>query len=117
MNDLAPSVLRGRYNAVFTLSAQVGPVIGPAIAGVTLGHRYGTGLFVGLFAACLTGALLARLSRRLVPSGPTESLRRDGEHSLYALAFFLDPLLNRTAAGSCLLVESSAGNDARQKSP
>jgi MFS family permease len=36
VNDLAPPALRGRYNAVFTLSWQFGPVFGPAVAGFML---------------------------------------------------------------------------------
>ena len=64
VNDIAPDELRGRYNAVFTLSWQIGPVIGPAIAGAALGDAY----LVALAAACGACALLARLLARIVPT-------------------------------------------------
>jgi MFS family permease len=51
VNDLAPEALRGRYNAVFALSQQLGPVLAPVLGGFALGH--GLGLpYLGLLAAC-----------------------------------------------------------------
>ncbi|RIV16722.1 MFS transporter, partial [Alicyclobacillaceae bacterium I2511] len=41
VNNLAPASLRGRYNAVFGLSWQVGSILGPALAGVALGQGDG----------------------------------------------------------------------------
>jgi MFS family permease len=67
VNDLAPNTLRGRYNAVFTLSWQVGPVIGPALAGFMLGRGLGDELLLLLTAACLAVALCVPWLRRLVP--------------------------------------------------
>jgi MFS family permease len=68
VNDVAPDELRGRYNAVFTLSWQIGPVIGPAIAGVALGHGQGDAYLLAIAAACGACALLARLLARIVPT-------------------------------------------------
>jgi len=42
INDLADEDLRGRYNAVFNLSAQIGQILGPAITGWLLGGGNGT---------------------------------------------------------------------------
>jgi MFS family permease len=68
VNDIAPDELRGRYNAVFTLSWQIGPVIGPALAGAALGHGRGDAYLVALAAACGGCALLVRLLARIVPT-------------------------------------------------
>ena len=67
VNDLAPSALRGRYNAVFTLSWQIGPVVGPALAGLMLGHGLGAEFLLLLAAACLAAAGAMLWLRRLVP--------------------------------------------------
>jgi MFS family permease len=68
VNDLAPSTLRGRYNAVFTLSWQIGPVIGPALAGLMLGHGFGDEFLLALALVCLAVAASMRWLRRLVPT-------------------------------------------------
>jgi MFS family permease len=67
VNDLAPAALRGRYNAVFTLSWQVGPVLGPAMAGFLLGRGLGDELLLLLAAGCLAAAAFARRLGRVVP--------------------------------------------------
>ena len=67
VNDLAPSALRGRYNALFTLSWQIGPVIGPALAGFMLGRSLGDELLLLLAGACVAAALAANRLKRLVP--------------------------------------------------
>jgi MFS family permease len=67
VNDLAPNALRGRYNAVFALSWQVGPVMGPALAGLMLGRDLGDELLVLLAAVCLTVAAGVPWLGRLVP--------------------------------------------------
>jgi MFS family permease len=57
VNDLAPEAQRARWNAVYNLSNQVGPVIGPAVGGAVLAGGHGAALFVGLAVACaLAGA-------------------------------------------------------------
>jgi MFS family permease len=68
VNDLAPSALRGRYNAVFTLSWQVGSVIGPTVAGLMLGHGLGDELLVLFIVVCLAVAAAVPLLRPLVPA-------------------------------------------------
>jgi MFS family permease len=67
VNDLAPSALRGRYNALFTLSWQIGPVIGPALAGLMLGRALGDEFLVLLAGSCAAAAVAANLLQRLVP--------------------------------------------------
>ncbi|HET6319750.1 MAG TPA: MFS transporter [Chloroflexota bacterium] len=67
VNDLAPTAVRGRYNAVFTLSWQVGPVIGPALAGLLLGESRGNELLLFLAAGCLAVAAIVPSLRRWVP--------------------------------------------------
>jgi MFS family permease len=67
VNDLAPPTLRGRYNAVFTLSWQVGPVMGPALAGFLLGESRGNELLLFLAAGCLAVAAIVPSLRRWIP--------------------------------------------------
>src|SRR5207247_1661731 len=67
VNDLAPTALRGRYNAVFTLSWQVGPVMSPALAGFLLGESRGNELLLLLAASCLAVAAIVPSLRRWVP--------------------------------------------------
>ena len=67
VNDLAPSALRGRYNALFTLSWQIGPVIGPALAGLMLGRSLGDEFLLLLAGACVAAAVAANRVQRLVP--------------------------------------------------
>ncbi|CAN5763010.1 hypothetical protein BH18ACT15_BH18ACT15_12780 [soil metagenome] len=66
VNDLAPDRLRGRYNAVYSLSWSIGQVAGPALAGLALAAGL-AGPFLGtLAAACGFLAVAAlRLERRL----------------------------------------------------
>lgn len=54
VNDLASDRLRGRYNAVFNLSWQVGSIAGPPITGWTLGNQWGPGCFsvLWLYLVC-----------------------------------------------------------------
>jgi MFS family permease len=68
VNDLAPDAMRGRYNAVFNLSWQVGPIMGPAVVGAMLNHGLYTAVFVGMAAMCGLIALLALGLERLIPA-------------------------------------------------
>jgi MFS family permease len=68
VNDVAPDRLRGRYNAVFSLSYQVGPIVAPIVAGFAIGHGAGIPYFYGLAAACVIAAGLAIRLRRIVPA-------------------------------------------------
>lgn len=69
VNDLAPDHLRGRYNAVYSLSWQVGPIIGPALAGFMLSRGLGRAHFAGLALACCLAAALSIGIERVVPAG------------------------------------------------
>lgn len=66
INDLAPDELRGRYNALFTISWQAGTAIGPLIAGFGIAAS-GRWLFVFLASACLVPTLGSLWMERMVP--------------------------------------------------
>ena len=69
VNDLAPPHLRGRYNALSTITWQLSSVIGPVIAGVLLGAGLPAVLIAGLTAVLAVVAVLAlRLERHLTPA-------------------------------------------------
>jgi MFS family permease len=59
VNDLAPDELRGRYNAVFALSQQAGPVLAPVLGGLALGHGLGVPYVLTLAALCLVAGAVA----------------------------------------------------------
>ncbi|HVL64095.1 MAG TPA: MFS transporter [Actinomycetota bacterium] len=66
VNDLAPDHLRGRYNALYSMSWSAGHIIGPAVAGVALERGLGDHLFAGLVVVCLLAARAGlRLERHL----------------------------------------------------
>lgn len=67
VNGLATDTLRGRYNALFNLAWQVGPIVGPAIAGLLIGHGMSRLLLVGLSAACVLAAGYAWALRAVLP--------------------------------------------------
>ncbi|MET0492338.1 MAG: MFS transporter [Actinoplanes sp.] len=67
VNDLAPDELRGRYNAVFALSQQAGPVLAPILGGLALGHGLGLPYLLGLTACCLAAGGVALRLRRSTP--------------------------------------------------
>jgi MFS family permease len=63
--DLAPERLRGRYNAVWLTTTQVGLTVGPAIGGLLLA-RSATALWLVAAGMCLAcGAVALLLERRL----------------------------------------------------
>ena len=69
VNDLAPAHLRGRYNAVQSLSWGISGALGPAIAGLMLG----AGLTVAWLGLVVSGLVLAavlalRMRSRLTPA-------------------------------------------------
>lgn len=72
VNDLAPDHLRGRYNAMFTVSWQAGTAIGPLIAGFGIAAG-GKWLFVLLAGACLVPAFGALWMERVVPLSANRS--------------------------------------------
>jgi MFS family permease len=66
VNDLAPDDLRGRYNALSTMTWSVGGVLGPVFAGFLLGSHHSL-LWVYLtVAGCWVGAVLAVALRRVL---------------------------------------------------
>jgi MFS family permease len=67
VHDVAPDELRGRYNAVYNFSWQLGPVLGPALAGFAIGAGHGDALFLGLAGACVATSALALRFGRIVP--------------------------------------------------
>jgi MFS family permease len=67
INDLAPDDLRGRYNAIFSLSNQIGPILAPAMAGLALGHGLGRPYLWGLALVCVITSGLALRLRRVTP--------------------------------------------------
>ena len=67
VNDLAPDELRGRYNAVFALSQQAGPVLAPILGGFALGHGLGLPYLLGLATCCLAAGGVALRLRRSTP--------------------------------------------------
>ncbi|HTY71326.1 MAG TPA: MFS transporter [Actinomycetes bacterium] len=68
INDLAPEDLRGRYNAVGTLTWSLSGMLGPALTGVLLGAGHSAAWVVLVTVGCLAaGALALRLRRVLTP--------------------------------------------------
>lgn len=66
VNDLAPDNLRGRYNAVYSLSWSAGTSIGPAAAGFFLGAGLAGPFFMLLVGSCGVAALFShRMGRHL----------------------------------------------------
>jgi MFS family permease len=66
LNDLAPDGLRGRYNAVFNLSLQIGPILAPILSGSALAYGLGGALLVALAAICTSAAVFAIWLERFV---------------------------------------------------
>jgi hypothetical protein len=68
LNDLAPDHLRGRYNAVGSLTWGVTGALGPALAGALLGGGLVVPWIALVVVGCLGAGLLAlRLRRHLTP--------------------------------------------------
>jgi MFS family permease len=69
LNDLAPEALRGRYNALGSMSWQAAGVVGPVIAGTMLGAGLGLAWILLTAGCCLVGSAGAyALHRRISPS-------------------------------------------------
>jgi MFS family permease len=68
VNDIAPPHLRGRYNAVSSLTWQASSVVGPIVAGALLGARLPAVFIGGLVGLlCLVAVLAVGLERYLSP--------------------------------------------------
>lgn len=68
INDLAPDHLRGRYNALMSISWQSASVVGPPVAGVLIGRGWGTAYILLLVGGCALVALVALVSERRIPA-------------------------------------------------
>jgi MFS family permease len=69
VNDLAPAHLRGRYNAVYSLTWNSSMILGPLLAGTLLGAGLAPLYVATLVGLCAAAALLAiRLERHLTPA-------------------------------------------------
>jgi MFS family permease len=69
VNDLAPPHLRGRYNALGSLTWQFAMIAGPVTAGLVLGAGHPGAYLAVLVVACAAVVALAlRLERRLTPA-------------------------------------------------
>jgi MFS family permease len=69
VNDIAPPHLRGRYNAIGSITWQLSSVIGPIVAGQLLGAGLPSAYIGGLVGLLAGVALLAlRLERHLTPA-------------------------------------------------
>ena len=66
-NDLAPEHLRGRYNALSSLSFQVAAIAAPASAGFLIGHDLPVTYVVTLVAGCVAFGVLALRMERVLP--------------------------------------------------
>jgi MFS family permease len=68
VNDIAPPHLRGRYNAVSSLTWQASSVVGPIVAGALLGARLPAVFIGGLVGLlCVVAVLSVGLERYLSP--------------------------------------------------
>jgi MFS family permease len=67
VNNLANDSVRGRYNAVYNLSWQVGLIVGPLVAGFALGQGTGSSLFLVLAVLCGLGGVCAGYLGRIIP--------------------------------------------------
>ncbi len=68
VNNLAHEAVRGRYNAMYNLSWQVGLILGPLVAGFALEHGSGSLLFLLLALLCGLGGLGALIMERIIPN-------------------------------------------------
>jgi MFS family permease len=69
VNGLAPPHLRGRYNALGSLTWQLAGMVGPILSGVMLGAGHPGAYIVALLVACAAAVILAlALERRLTPA-------------------------------------------------
>ncbi len=68
VNDLADERVRGRYNALSTMTWTVAGIAGPAMAGILLGAGLATAWVTVCVGGCLLSAVaMARLGRHLTP--------------------------------------------------
>jgi MFS family permease len=64
VNDLAPTALRGRYNAADAFTLSIGTIIGPALTAALIAGPT-TQLFAVLTLGCCIAAILASQSQIL----------------------------------------------------
>lgn len=78
LNDVVDDGIRGRANALFTLSTTAGSIVGPAIAAALLPVGGGLPLVAGLAVGCLLILLPAAVLRGRL--GETVDLPQEAEH-------------------------------------
>lgn len=67
LNDLAGESVRGRVNALISVSISGGSVVGPLLAGLALPWAKGVPFVAGIIAACLAVAVIGRGLRSVLP--------------------------------------------------
>jgi MFS family permease len=72
VNNLATDAVRGRYNAIYNLSWQLGLIAGPLVAGFTLGQGAGATLFLVFGVLCGVGGIYAWFLGRIVPESANQ---------------------------------------------
>ena len=68
VNDLAPDHLRGRYNALSSLSFQTASVLGPVVAGLLIGRQWGTAYIGVLVGGCALVGWVAWVTEHRIPA-------------------------------------------------
>jgi len=79
VNEIAPVHLRGRYNAVSSVTWQLSSIIGPTVAGRMLAAHQDPEFIGGLIAVLLLVALLAIRLERHLPPGANRSHKETAE--------------------------------------
>ena len=68
LNDLAQDALRGRVNALISVSISTGTMVGPLVAGAALPWGRGVPFVAGIVGACVVLAVAGRAMRGVLPA-------------------------------------------------
>jgi MFS family permease len=80
VNDLAPEEMRGRYNALQSMTFTVGSIVGPATAGMLIGHDL-PGVWVGCVVGGTALAAVAFFSLRRQLTDAQDGLAGSGDRA------------------------------------
>jgi MFS family permease len=80
VNDLAPEEMRGRYNALQSMTFTIGSIVGPATAGMLIGHDL-PHIWVGCVVGGTALAAVAFLSLRRQLTDAQDGLSRPGDRA------------------------------------